>query len=256
MMDKMKKWAKKPSTYIIMFLAIGLGFSAVTLSRYVLQDTSEKITVGLNEFYFDSDYLKENETPVYTISDLGDNGELIIEIRNYIDDLRYSIDTITYDVTTSTNIPASNINIGSFDASGNLKTSLLKVKIPSDGYVDGKYSFKLSVTSTSPYRSTLSAIFEVYDKLQENDALVTLDDNVNSFTVTMKVETEGLFGEVEFSKPSSLLPDRTDYRIYDITDSTFKVNLDKNSVYYFRFFKEDVSSLYKIDTNNKFSIVN
>ncbi len=235
-------------------LIITLSFATTTFSRYILKDETDDALASLDDFYFSSNYLKTTTLPSYVISNYKENDYIIIDLYNYIDELRFSDSEIVYNVDTDIGISSENIIKGEW-IGDSLKTSELKLKIPNSYFVNGKTSVRVTVTTSSPYVVTSSAIFTVYEALKVDDATTNIHDEVNSFTAALSLDTHGLEGEVVINFPNTITPDKTDDRLYDITDTSFKINVDKNSVYYFTLFKDVPTDVYKIDSLNKFNII-
>ncbi len=244
---------KYKKVIIIGLVLLTLSFSTATYSRYVINEETDNTMASLDGFYFDSNYLKTSTIPTYVISNYEQDEYITIELYNYIDELKFSTSDITYSVVTDIGIETENIIIGEW-VGGDLKTSDLKIKIPSNYFVNGKVSFRVTATTTLPYVVSSSAIFTVYEALKYSDATTSIHDEINSFTVVYSIDTQGMEGGITITHPSTITPDKTDNRIYDITDTSFKINVEKNSVYDILFFKDLPTDIYKVNIFNKFDI--
>ncbi len=232
---------------------IVVSITGITLARYIIETNSEKKLIEAQDFYFSSNYLTLESDNIYTISDYADGDEIIIEVYNYEDELRYTTTDVVYEVI-SDKLLAEDIIQTEFVGT-DLKTSEVKVKVKKEYFVDGIFSFTLTAKSKSPYEEMLSATFNVYQAALAEDAYMEVIDNLNSYTVAVTVTTEGKEGEIMINYPDTLAVDYGDERITEATQTYLKFNAQKNSVYEFTLFKENLDDIYALDPNNSFQIV-
>ncbi len=254
-LNKINKYniRRKPLIIVITIVTILAIIIGVSYARYVSQVNSDKKVVSPYEFYFTSNYLTEESDKKYTISNYDPGEEIIVDIYNYEDELRYTEGEIIYNVTAEgTN--NDNIQKGEFTGA-DLKISQIKITLDKDDFINGKATFKLTANSTSPYIKVISATFDVYESGLPEDAYMEVVDSLNSYVVATTVVTEGLDGVITLNFPSTLVPDMGDDRITEVGDSYMKFNADKNSIYEFTLFKENLDDVYAIDPSNRFQII-
>ena len=130
-------------------LTIMLCF-APSFAKYITTQGRQS-ELDSDHFYFSSDYLRSDDTPVYEI--LGNS--ITFELRNYVDSLRINGTDITYEATS----PAGTISTS---------TGTLKGGTGRSANVTLSYSFSddeqqkeifVSVTGTGDYTETLQATF-------------------------------------------------------------------------------------------------
>ncbi len=234
-------------TSVIAVLVIGYS-----IAKYFSEIESRKKLVESEDFYFTSNYLTEESDNIYTISNYSVGDEIIIDVYNYEDELRYTIADIIYNVS-SVELDAEDLTKGEFTGT-ELKVSQIKVTLQNEDFIDGKATFTIKATATDPYDSTLAATFNVYQEALPEDAYMYVVDSMNSYVVTTTVTSEGREGIITVYHPNTLVPDMGDDRILERTDSYFTFQAEKNSIYEFILFKENLDDIYGIDPDNGFAI--
>ena len=174
-------------------LAIILCF-APSFAKYItIQGRQSEL--DSDHFYFSSDYLRSDDTPVYEI--LGNS--ITFELRNYVDSLRINGTDITYEATS----PAGTISTS---------TGTLKGGTGRSANVTLSYSFSddelqkeisVSVTGTGDYTETLQATFifikptsnlkyEIKDSVGSNYAVLYLYTGDADMTAELSWHTNKL----------------------------------------------------------------
>ena len=129
-------------------LAIILCF-APSFAKYITTQGRQS-ELDSDHFYFSSDYLRSDDTPVYEI--LGNS--ITFELRNYVDSLRINGTDITYKATST----AGTISPSTGTLRGGTDTSNVTL---SYNFSDDKKKkeISVSVTGTGDYTETLQATF-------------------------------------------------------------------------------------------------
>ena len=129
-------------------LAIILCF-APSFAKYItIQGRQSEL--DSDHFYFSSDYLRSDDTPVYEI--LGNS--ITFELRNYVDSLRINGTDITYKATST----AGTISPSTGTLRGGTDTSNVTLSYNFSDDEQQKEIF-VSVTGTGDYTETLQATF-------------------------------------------------------------------------------------------------
>ena len=130
-------------------LAIILCF-APSFAKYITTQGRQS-ELDSDHFYFSSDYLRSDDTPVYEI--LGNS--ITFEIRNYVDSLRINGTDITYEAmsTAGTISTSTGTLTGGTDSSANVT---LSYSFSGD---EQQKEISVSVTGTGDYTETLQAKF-------------------------------------------------------------------------------------------------
>lgn len=130
-------------------LAIILCF-APSFAKYITTQGRQS-ELDSDHFYFSSDYLRSDDTPVYEI--LGNS--ITFEIRNYVDSLRINGTDITYEAmsTAGTISTSTGTLTGGTDTSANVT---LSYSFSGD---EQQKEISVSVTGTGDYTETLQAKF-------------------------------------------------------------------------------------------------
>ncbi len=246
----MKKILKKHNNiiiYLIIIIVFILVLSIIggTYGYYFHKNQSDGYVESSN-FYFESDYLKE-EGKLYNLNT--GTTSITFELRNFADALRYTKSDINYEVTITNNCKIEVSNATDYDASDSKIVSSLKGGskqshiITITGLEKGK-EYTVTATSNSGYKKTVSATFKVREF--ENNFYQTVSENEPYIYLT--IWTENVSGNVTIEFPIGLIPDNTCAGMEDVlTDSgKFTVYCGEYSSYEFRFFKDINYS----DTNN------
>lgn len=234
---------------LAVLLAIGVAFAKYADSK------SEKIPVSSKAFYFESDYLTEDNHE-YALN----SGTTSVEFKlyNFENELRFSEVDCTYAVS-----------VGTQDASFTSMTStytLQQSELPQtqtvnlDGLKDG-YSYAVTVTATGGgYTKTLYATFTV----GKTDGFYMNLSDEGSYVV-LTVWTENITGNVEISVPAGLIPDSTDsvfanvknynggtYKSFNFEDtSSFTSRYSSHSYRFFKTSDYDSTSDFTVKMGNK-----
>lgn len=209
-----------------------LGLTGVTMARYVKQQ-SQKGIVEAADFYFTSDYLKDEAEKAAYFVDPGKN--FSVQLYNFADTKRVTPGEITYTVTVDGGSvgTVSGSLTGSVDAGG-----AASIEITPDA---GTEQVTVTAASTSPYQKTLTAVF--HRKLG-NQYLV--EDTAGSRAAAL-IMTFGDSGKsITIDLPDGVIPDETDDRVaYSGNQCTF--TSPGNGVYSLILLKSDASILLEGD---------
>lgn len=130
-------------------LAIILCF-APSFAKYITTQGRQS-ELDSDHFYFSSDYLRSDDTPVYEI--LGNS--ITFELRNYVDSLRINGTDITYKATST----AGTISTSTGTLTGGTDTSANVTLSYSFSGDEQQKEISVSVTGTGDYTETLQAKF-------------------------------------------------------------------------------------------------
>ncbi len=251
---KTKKVKKKNRIVIIAIITTIIAVLVIgySIAKYFSEIESRKKLIESEDFYFTSNYLTEESDNIYTISNYSVGDEIIIDVYNYEDELRYTAADIIYNVS-SAELDPEDLTKSEFTGT-DLKVSQIKVTLQNEDFIGGKATFTVTATATDPYDTSLAATFNVYQEALPEDAYMEVVDNMNSYVVTATVITEGREGIITVYHPNTLVPDMGDDRILERTDSYFTFQAEKNSIYEFILFKENLDDIYAMDPNNAFQI--
>lgn len=238
----MKKILKKHNNiiiYLIVIIVLLLVFNIIdhTFGYYFHKNQSDGHVVSSN-FYFDSDYLKE-EGKVYNLN-VGTTS-ITFELRNFADSLRYTENDVNYEVTITNNCKIEVSNATDYDDSDSKIVSSLKGGskqshiITVTGLENGK-EYTVTATSKSGYKKTVSATFRVRET--ENNFYQNVSENEPY--ICLVIWTENVSGNVTIEFPDGLIPDNTCAGMEDVlTDSgKFTIYCGAYTSYEFRFFKD------------------
>lgn len=215
-----------------LFVILSLGSG---ISKYKHQEIKDDGVLS-KSFYFTSDYLTEKGKE-YTLS--SDTTNLIIELRNYADDLRSTTDTISYEYTINGGKSLEGTIPG-----GDKKTSNITLNNLSAG------TYKVIAKAKSPYSKTLVGTFIIP---KEDETLsYEVNDNSGSPYALLTISTKYYDGNINISWPSGIVPDSTQDVFkncstwtsgnYDVGNINTKVSA--YSSYTYQFFKTDTSQVY------------
>lgn len=173
-------------------LAIILCF-APSFAKYITTQGRQS-ELDSDHFYFSSDYLRSDDTPVYEI--LGNS--ITFELRNYVDSLRINGTDITYKATST----AGTISPSTGTLRGGTDTSnvTLSYNFSDD---EQQKEISVSVTGTGDYTETLQATFifikptsnlkyEIKDSVGSNYAVLYLYTGDADMTAELSWHTDKL----------------------------------------------------------------
>lgn len=218
----------------------------------------EKINETLYEaknFYFESDLLNSNTNPVSYAYQRGIDS-ISFELKNNIDELRYSDVEISYVVTINT-LDGKQV----VDKSGNTVNEITgkltnqnieSKKIEFTNLAEGNYV--VIAKSKSPYEKTIQANFT----LTGNDYNITYEvsDSKDSPVMRLTVITKDYAGDVTINYPEGVSPDSTDSKFSSVNSgfaqSSVAIHFDANSEYTFQFFKKEPTRVF---SKENFSVV-
>ena len=230
---------------LVLIALISVGVYA----KYISTRGKPDGTVTSQNFYFESDYLKENGA-TYTVNPSTSGTNIPFELMNYADDYRASDFDVEYTVTVvASDGSAPSVDNGSavLTKSGATKQRTVIIKAANPGVT---YTVTaVGQTGEKGYTKTLSASFTV-NPIKEN-AYMYVEDKGEYVTLT--VWTENLTGNVTITPENAneLIPDNTDTKMseWESNQAEFKDTFTAEySSYKYRFFKSDINKTY----NNAF----
>lgn len=229
---------KRPVIVAVIFVLIAA--LAVVFAKYVFLQSDTKET-GSSEMYFTSDFLSKSGSS-YTLTPGTDS--VTIELRNYVDDLRWSEKDIQYSYTVTKQWSGESVKSGSGTISRSADHGSSS-SVTIDGLGTGTY--EVTATATAPFTETLKGTFTIPAESSGIDYSVS--DSEGSPYALLTVSTENYKGNVTLSWPAGVIPDSTQEAFAGVTtrqtDSyaagTITVAVQPYSSYTYRFFKEDVT---------------
>ncbi len=272
------KIPKKYYSFLLLFaLIIPCIVSNYTFAKYVFEDVNDKYLMS-KEFYFTSNILKSNN---YEVSDWDgiSTYTVPIELSNFVDALRWTDEDISYNTSISCSTSSGvsgNVNC-SISANGVIlyeqltgTTNKINITITNPDNIvfhSGDYiNINVSVTSTSPYRKTLSGSIKLNVMPVEFEYHIT--DSVNEEYFTLYVSNPTLNSintsvSWDYTKVSiNNLRNTVTNGQYSTTDvsgtenvSSFSSTLASKSSYSIRFFKSDITKDYTYPSGDTLPIV-
>lgn len=216
---------------------------AVVFAKYVFLQSDTKET-GSREMYFTSDFLSKDGSS-YTLTPGTDS--VTIELRNYVDSLRWSEKDIQYSYTVTKQDSGETVKNGS----GTISRSADQGSSSSVTITGlGTGSYEVIATATAPFTETLKGTFTIPSESAGIDYSVS--DSGGSPYALLTVSTENYTGNVTLSWPAGVIPDSTQEAFAEVTTrqssgyaaGTVTVAVQPYSSYTYRFFKEDVTKDY------------
>lgn len=190
---------------VLILLALSTLLIGGVVARYVQTKTPHNELITSKTFYFESDYLTEDNHK-YKINP----GTTSIDFKlfNYETDARVSeVDSVyTIKVTsedTSFTIDGKVTTTKTITANKNVKSD----KTVTLANLKDGYTYSVTVTANGGYKKTLSATFSIVDT---KDGFFMNVNNSNEKFVILTVWTENLSGDVTIKIPAGLVPDSTD----------------------------------------------
>lgn len=230
----------------LLLLVIPIIFLTGSVAKYVKEKNTELVYEAKN-FYFESDLLSNNTKALAYTYDVG-NDEITINLKNNIDELRYSDVDIKYTVSLTdmqgNEVKDRNGDIVE-DINGKLSNnSIDSKKITFENLSEGKYI--VIAKAIEPYEKTLQASFTLKSKNESIEYKVS--DSVNSPVLQLTVKTTDYKGNVKITWPSNVVPDNTESKFVNVNSGYNGGNIDipfeTNSEYIFQFFKKQPSICY------------
>lgn len=237
----------------ICLILIPIFFIGGTLAKYINNKTTDLIYEA-KKFYFESDLLTDNTNlAAYTYSVGSDT--IKIEIKNNIDELRYSEVETKYEIKI-TDIHGNSIKDKDGNVVSTINGTLSKNQMDKDiveftNLPTGNYV--VIAQALSPYTKTIQASFVLTEKQEELS--YTVNDSQESPILQITVLSEDYSGNVKITWPSGIAPDSTSSEFKDI-DTGYNagstvISFEANSENNFKFFKKNPSLVYD---NNDFSV--
>ena len=201
---------------VFLALVISVLVTSGVLAKYLYVIKDETLPVNSKTFYFESNYLTEDN---HTYKLNSGTTTIQIELYSFENELRVSEVDCTYTVKVISEDTSFKINDQAYTGEGITlsiaaddidKTAIVTL----DGLKDGN-SYKVIVTADGGYQKTLSATFEVAPA--QNRCYMSVD-NSNDHYVVLTVWTENVTGTAGISFPSGLIPDTSDPILASITN--------------------------------------
>lgn len=167
---------------------------APSIAKYITTQGMQS-EIDSDHFYFSSNYLRSDDTPVYEIF----GSSITFELRNYVDSLRINETDITYTATSTDGTISS--PTGTLTA-GALRSSTVTLSYSFSGDEQQK-DITVSVTGTGDYTETLQAKFifikptsnlkyEIKDSVGSNYAVLYLYTGDADMTAELSWHTDKL----------------------------------------------------------------
>lgn len=231
--------------FAAIILGIMAAFTGITAARYVMQRTGQSL-VAAQDFYFTSDYLKEESANASYYIDPAKT-EFPVELRNFEDSKRITPGAIQYEVTVSGGtIAGSDTGILAANDTG---TSVNTIKITPKK--DAK-TVTVTARSTSPYQKTLKAVFTrtAGNQLQ-------LEDERGSRAAVLTMICTDTAKNISITLPEGVIPNEADEHVkgYDAGTNLCTFASPGEGVYSLTLLKTDSSILLKADAEGTFADV-
>ncbi len=230
----------------LLLLIIPIVFLTGSVAKYIKEKNTE-LVYEAKSFYFESDLLSNNTKPLAYTYDIG-NDEITFNLKNNIDELRYSDVDIKYTVSI-TDIQGNQVRDKNGDMIENIdgklsNNSIDSEKITFENLPAGKYI--VVATANEPYEKTLQASFVLKSR---NDSIeYNVSDSANSTVLQLTVRTTDYKGNVKITWPTDIVPDNTDPKFTNVNSGYSGGNIvipfETNSEYTFQFFKNSPSISY------------
>lgn len=241
---------KKKNSWIISLAIFAVLFtlSGGVFAKYIYENDGRNL-FSAKEFYFTSDFLKEN-VETYVLN--SEATEIVFKIGNNKDKLRFSQDNIEYTISVeceeenNTKTPIISLNQGSLPG-GRVSEETISIT-----NIEKGKTYVVTATGKAGYRQTLSAKFEISDNDENVYKHIRIVENAYA---VLTVWTGNVNGTLSVSVPAGLIPDNTDSTLKDIKNyndsnmyTAFTFTDEKNftqkySSYTYRFFMDDNKDL-------------
>lgn len=232
---------------LLVLFCLCIGGISMIYAKYIKQNTTNNNSATAKEFYFESDLLDGKEHEIKPTED-DKTASVMIRLKNYIDELRYSETAIDYTVSvTEGDSQATGVTVDQPTGTINAGTkSHADVKLSN---LQPGHTYTVKATTDNIYKKTLTGTIKV-SKI-DDQVYASVHDETQYIEVT--IWTTDHSGEVKLSYGNiGLIPDNTDTKMKDaqstggtITESDWKANTS----HVFRFFKETISKTYQTKIN-------
>lgn len=229
--------------FLVVIPMILIGF---TVAKY-MNEKEKDFVYEANDFYFESNLLSDSTNiSTYTYSKGEDTIE--IELKNNMDELRYSEVDINYEIKI-TDIYGNSVKDKSGNDVSTITGTLTKNAIDTEvieftNLSSGNYL--ITANALYPYTKTIQGAFN----LTENDTEInwSVNDSQDSPILQITVLSEDYTGGINIIWPSGIAPDSTNKLLEDADTGydggRIDVYFEANSEYTFKFFKENPLAVY------------
>lgn len=225
---KRNRKKRRMSGILLLVLAIGtlLSLSGITIASYIMQNSQSEI-VGTENFYFTSNFLKEeSENAVYYI-DNPDSGDFTVKLFNYADKLRVTDTEITYAVSVvGGSVQETNGSI----ASGSDKQEASILITPGEGSSE----IKVTVVSVKPYQKKLTATF-----IRKIGNTYSVEDKNGNSAAVLTMTCTDSEKDVTINLPDNVIPDQANDKVKKNADGTYTYRCSKPGAYSIVLLKTD-----------------
>lgn len=234
---------------MLLLILIPMILIGGAVAKYI-QEKDTEIVYQAKSFYFESNILSDNTNPRSYTYEIGNNN-ISFELKNNIDDLRYSEVDIEF-VAMITDVQGNQVK----DKEGEiiaeqtgklLKNAINSQKIEFSNLPSGTY--KVTAKAMKPYEKTLQATFLITEKNENIEYQVS--DALNSPVLQLTVKTKDYSGNIKISWTEGIAPDTTNAKLSEVNvgydGGSITVAFESNSEYNFQFFKKQTSLIYNKD---------
>lgn len=244
----MKSRISKTLIPIAVFISIIL-ISGIVFAKYITEK-KKNVLYTAGSFYFTSDLLSDGAA-LNTYEYGKGIDEISVDLKNNIDDLRFSEVDIYYNVkiTDIAGNPVTNKNENIIPEITNnklLKNQIDKNIVKFSNLKTGSYI--VTATSTNPYEKEIKANFIITNK--NENITFSVNDTINSPIAQLTITTNDFSGTTRIIWPEGTAPDSTNSLFSDVNigyaGGNKQITLLPNSEITIQFFKEDLSRKYSI----------
>lgn len=205
---KQRRWLP---IFMLLLLVFLLGFAGAAAARYAMRERQKGI-VEANNFYFDSDFLKEeSEKAEYFIDPM--ETEFPIKLHNYADSQRVTQTDITYHVKITGGTVGGNATIeGKLVGSGSQST---EISITPSAPGAEERTVIVTATSNKPYTKVLTATFVLKEG---ND--YTVEDVKGNRAAVLTMTCADAEKEITITLPDGVIPDEANDRVTSSTNTS------------------------------------
>ena len=244
----------KVNKIIFLIIILVILISSIVFAKYVSERKKNALyTAG--SFYFTSDLLSDNATMNTYEFEKGVD-EISINIKNNIDDLRYSEVDIYYNakITDTAGNPVRDQNEDIIQEITNNKLFGNQIDENTIKFSNLKTgSYIVTATSVNPYEKEIKANFIITDK--NENIVFSVNDTINSPTAQITITTNDFSGVARISWPEGGAPDSTNALFSDVnagySGGNKQITLLANSEMAIQFFKENPGEIY---SNSDFQV--
>lgn len=239
--EKKRRRGRVPA-FAVIVLGIMAAFTGITAARYVMQRTGQSL-VAAQDFYFTSDYLKEESANACYYVDPAKT-EFTVKLRNYEDSERTTPGEIRYKITVSGGSSAAPA-VGTL--AENAAGTIEEIKI-----TPAKDAETVTVTaqSTAPYQKALKAVFT-----RKAGNQFQLEDEQGSRAAVLTMICTDTAKNISISLPPGVIPNEADDRIgsYDTATNLCTFASPGEGVYSLTLLKTDSSILLQENADSTFA---